>query len=114
MAEDKADTALNQAYLTKTYYSGNGPEESGYVLTDIQRLDDEHMPWLYKWYTNDGICHQFVDSCKVYREIIHKIEPLLEVAFVNEKQRLAMNSMIDRILMESLTNDRAHDGDTVI
>lgn len=115
MAEDKADTALNQAWLTKVYYSGKGPGESGYTLVDIPELDDTHEPWLFKWYVgNDRVCRQFVDSCIVYREILKELRTIFDLTFVNAKQREAVEETVNSILRRILAEDRAHENDVIV
>lgn len=113
MAEDKADKALKQAYITKIYYSGSSPAESGYAVAEIPELNNTHEPWLFKWYTSDNVCRQFVNSYVVYGEILRELRPIFDLTFVNAKQREAVEETVEKILRRILAEDRAHENDII-
>lgn len=121
MADNKAKKALKEAELNseikfKVYYSGDTPANCGVVewCYNLEPLDKKHLPWLIKCYTNDGGCIQFSDNTRLYQSISEQISPILDIAFVNAKQREAMINTIDKILFDTLMRDNAHENDAVI
>ena len=97
------------------YYSGDTPADCGVdEWYNLGSLDKKHLPWLIKCYTNDGRCNQFSTTARLYYSISEQILPILDIAFVNSKQREAMINTIDKILFDALRRDNAHENDNVL
>ena len=115
MADNKAN-ALKEAKNTKlkVYYSGDTPEESGHTEVYIDVLDNKHRPWLMKYYTKDGLCHQYADTLGVYRVISRDLEQILDAVIVNNKQRAAIDKIISKMLLDYLGTDMAGEKDGIL
>lgn len=116
MADNKAN-ALKEAenqYQLKVYYDGPSPAESGFVTTNLEALDNKHIPWLIKFYTKDGVCHQFADTIGTYRKISQDLSEVLDAVIVNNKQREAVDKIISKILLEYLGRDMAGEKDSLL
>lgn len=116
MADTKAK-ALNQAdskYKIKIYYDGDSPAECGTIEAHFDQLDYRHRPWLVKYYTKDGACHQFTDTLGVYRKVSQDIAQVLDAVLVNAKQRDAVDRIINDKLLEYLGTDMAGEKDSIL
>lgn len=117
MAEDKANKALNQANpinTIKVYLSGENPCECTHHVVEVPSLKKDTHPWLVKWYTDEMICHQFVDAGEVYKHISREMNILLDAVIVNGKQRESVSALVDRVLYELLMRDRANENNIVV
>lgn len=116
MADNKAP-ALKEAknqYQLKVYYDGPSPAESGTATTNLEALDNKHIPWLIKFYTKDGVCHQFADTLGTYRKISQDLSEVLDAVIVNNKQREAVDKIISKILLDYLGTDMAGEKDSLL
>ena len=115
MADNKA-TALKEAnnkYKLKAYYTGDTPADSGSKIIEQDILDGKHLPWLFKFYTSDNICHQYGDLYGVYNKLSQDLNAILDAVIVNAKQREAVGKIVDNTLYEYLCRDFAHGDDIV-
>lgn len=116
MADNKA-TALTEASLNtklKVYYNGETPADSGSFMLNTNILDDKHYPWIIKWYSDKGLCHQYADTKCIYDVITSQLGVVLDAVIVNSKQREALDKLIDNTLWRLLREDMAHSNDYVI
>lgn len=117
MADNKAP-ALKEAknqYQLKVYYGGPLPEDDwGDVTFSSDKLSEKHCPWLIKFYTKDGVCHQFADTLGIYRKINQDIGEVLDAVIVNNKQREAIDKIINKMLLDYLGSDLAGEKDSLI
>lgn len=115
MADNKAN-ALKEAKNTKlkVYYSGDTPEESRHTEVYVDALDNNHTPWLFKFYTKDGSCYQFADTLGVYRVISRDLDQILDAVIVNNKQREAVDKIISKMLLNYLGEDMAGEKDSIL
>lgn len=123
MAETKAEQALKDAesksnIKIKVYYNGNKLDDCGSV--DLERnlepLDAEHMPWLFKVYIDNGVtgrCSQYADTGMLYRQISRKLGLVLDTAIVNSKQRDSIDLLVDELLYNALCIDQANGHDVI-
>ena len=116
MADNKANAlqSTESKYQLKVYYDGRTPEESGQTTTHVDVLDSSHRPWLFKYYTKDGVCHQYADTVGVYRGITNRLSNILDAVIVNAKQRAAVDKIIDNTLWEYLGRDMAGEKDSIL
>ena len=117
MAEDKANEALTQANpinTIKVYLSDKTPAECTHHVVEVPSLEKDTQPWLVKWYTDETICHQFVDAGEVYKHISRELNTLLDAVIVNSKQRESVSRLMDKTLYEMLMRDHANGNDIVI
>ena len=115
MADTKA-SALKEAstqYQLKVYYSGDTPAESGSKIIEQDILDEKHLPWMFKFYTADNICHQYGDLSGVYNKLSQDLTAILDAVIVNSKQREAVGRIVDNTLFEYLCRDMAHENDII-
>lgn len=116
MADNKA-TALKEANLNtklKVYYTGETPADSGSFVLDTDILDNKHYPWIIKWYSDKGLCHQYADTKCIYDAITSQLGVVLDAVIVNSKQRDALDKILDNTLWRILREDMAHSNDYVI
>lgn len=120
MADNKA-TALKDATTPniklKVFYNGDtiddcGMEEWEYNLNP---LDDKHIPWLFKYYPDKSqpVCVQYVNSLAVYKDISRGISEILDAVIVNNKQREALDRLVDRTLWGVLGHDVSMEDDRI-
>lgn len=117
MAENKADKALKEAHpinTIKVYYNGKTPADCGHDIVSVPTLDNDTQPWLVKWYTDETICHQFVDANAVYKSISTQLGTILDAVIVNNKQRESVSLLVDKMLYELLMRDHSNENDIVI
>lgn len=117
MADNKAEALKEASSLNtklKVYYNGESPADSGSFMVDTNILDDKHYPWMIKWYTESGICHQYANTKSIYDSLTKQIKPILDAAIVNSKQREALDELVDNMLWKLLREDLTHDSDIVI
>lgn len=121
MAENKAQEALKDAesksnIKIKAYYSGDTPEDSGVLDLEynLEPLDINHMPWLFKVYLDDAHVSQFVNAKKVYFDLSSDLGVVLDSVIVNAKQREAVELLVDKILYQRLRIDNANEGDIIV
>lgn len=98
----------------KVYYFGASPEESGQSEIIVDELDQKHRPWLVKFYTRDGICHQYADTLGIYRRVSKDISNILDAVIVNTKQKSAVDKIINDKLLEYLGQDMSGDRDGIL
>ena len=116
MADNKAN-ALKEAknqYQLKVYYGGESPSDSGDTTICVDNLDRKHRPWLIKFYTRDGVCHQFADTLGVYRKISQDLSQVLDAVIVNNKQREAVDKIVSNMLLDYLGKDMAGEKDSLL
>lgn len=123
MADNKADMALKEAKLDdmanrvdtlKVYFSGRTPGDCGHTVVNVPQLSEEKRPWLIKWYTDEPICHQFLDANTVYKTLSRELSTVLDAVIVNNKQRESVSVLIDKILYDNLMRDNANENNIVI
>lgn len=117
MAENKADKALKEAHpinTIKVYYGGKTPADCGHNIVSVPTLDEDTYPWLIKWYTDETICHQFLDASTVYKTLSRELSTVLDAVIVNNKQRESVSVLIDKILYERFMRDNANENNIVI
>ena len=116
MVANKADgsNATKSNYKLKVYYCGETPEDSGQSEVVLNDLDYKHRPWLVKFYTRDGVCHQYTDTLGVYRRISKDMGKVLDAVLVNAKQRQAVGKIVDNMLLEYLGRDMAGEKDSIL
>lgn len=116
MVANKADASkvTKSNNKLKVYYSGESPEESGQSEVVLDNLDYKHRPWLVKYYTRDGVCHQYADTLGVYRRVSRDISTVLDAVIVNAKQRAAVDKIINDKLLEYLGEDMAGENDGIL
>lgn len=116
MADNKAN-ALKEAsynkYQLKVYYSGKTPADSGSRILEQGILDGEHLPWMFKFYTSDRICHQYGDLSGIYNKLSQDLSAILDAVIVNAKQREAVGKIVDHTLYDYLCRDFANEDDIV-
>lgn len=115
MADNKAEALkeANSKYQLKVYYDGVSLDESGVSEAHIEPLDSKHRPWLIKFYTSEGTCHQYADTMGVYRKISQDLAQVLDAVIVNTKQRAAVDKIIDKILFDYLCTDMTNEKDAI-
>ena len=116
MADNKA-AALTEASINtklKVYYNGETPADSGSFVLHTDILDEKHYPWVIKWYSDNGICHQYADTKRIYDTIMSQLGVVLDAVIVNSKQRDALDKILDSTLWRILREDMAHSNDYVI
>ena len=119
MADNKADEAVKEANIKlKVYYSGKTPADCGVLEWEynMEPLDKEHRPWLIKFFP-DGesvACTQFVNSLSVYKSLSRGLAEILDAVIVNNKQREALDKLVDHLLWDELGSDMAHENDAVV
>lgn len=120
---DKNVTVVNKAdaskttksnYKLKVYYSGESPEESGQSEVVLDNLDYKHRPWLVKFYTRNGVCHQYADTLGIYRRVSKDLSDILDAVIVNTKQRTAIDKIISNKLLDYLGRDMAGENDGIL
>ena len=116
MAADKpyGSKATKSNYKLKIYYCGDSPEESGQSEIVIDELGYKHRPWLVKFYTRDGVCHQYTDTLGVYRRVSQDISNILDAVIVNAKQKAAVDKIISDKLLEYLGTDMSGEKDGIL
>lgn len=116
MAANKADAskATKSNNKLKVYYYGATPEESGQSEVILDELDYKHRPWLIKFYTRDGVCHQYTDTLGVYRRVSQDISNILDAVIVNAKQKAAVDKIISDKLLEYLGTDMSGERDVIL
>lgn len=116
MAADKANApkATKSNIKLKAYYSGENIEDSGYTEVIIDELDYKHRPWLVKFYTRNGVCHQYADTLGVYHRVSKDMGQILDAIIVNTKQRAAVGKIVDDKLLEYLGTDMAGEKDGIL
>lgn len=117
MADNKADKALKEANpidTLKVYFSGKTPTDCGHIIANVPQLSDEKHPWLIKWYTDETICHQFLDAGTIYKALSRELSTVLDAVIVNNKQRESVSVLIDKILYEKLMRDNANENNIVV
>lgn len=116
MVANKADAskATKSNNKLKVYYFGESPEESGQSEIVLDSLDYKHRPWLVKYYTKDGVCHQYADTLGVYRRVSRDISTVLDAVIVNAKQKAAVDKIINDKLLEYLGKDMAGENDGIL
>lgn len=116
MVANKADAskATKSNNKLKVYYSGESPEESGQSEIVLDSLDYKHRPWLVKYYTKDGVCHQYADTLGIYRRVSRDISTVLDAVIVNAKQKAAVDKIINDKLLEYLGKDMAGENDGIL
>lgn len=115
MADNKAKALkeANSKYQLKVYYDGMSLDESGVSEAHIEPLDSKHRPWLIKFYTSEGVCHQYADTMGICRKISQDLAQVLDAVIVNTKQRAAVDKIIDKILFDYLCTDMANEKDAI-
>ena len=115
MGANKADAskAPKSNYKLKTYYYGETPEDSGQSEIVLEKLDYKHRPWLVKFYTQDGVCHQYADTLGVYHRVSKDLSSILDAVIVNAKQKAAVERIIDDKLFGYLGRDLANENDLI-
>lgn len=115
MADNKAEALkeANSKYQLKVYYDGMSPEDSGVSEAHIEPLDSKHRPWLIKFYTRNGLCHQYANTMGIYRKVSQDMAQVLDAVIVNTKQRAAVDKIIDKILFDYLCTDMANEKDAI-
>lgn len=98
----------------KVYYDGESPEESGQSEVIVDGLDQRHRPWLVKFYTEEGVCHQYADTLGVYRRVSKDISHILDAVIVNAKQKAAVDKIISDKLLEYLGTDMSGERDGIL
>ena len=106
--------ATKSKYKLKVYYYGKTPEESGQSEVVLDNLDYNHRPWLIKFYTGDGVCHQYTDTLGVYRKVSQDLSHILDAVIVNTKQKAAVDKIINDKLLDYLGNDMAYEKDSIL
>ena len=116
MAANKADAskAAKSKCKLKAYYYGESPEDSGQAEVIVDELDSKHRPWLIKFYTRDGVCHQYADTLGVYRRVSKDMAQILDAVIVNAKQRVAVGKIVDNKLLDYLGTDMAGEKDGIL
>ena len=116
MAANKADAskAAKSNIKLKAYYYGESPEDSGQAEVIIDELDYKHRPWLVKFYTRDGVCHQYADTLGVYHRVSKDMSQILDAVIVNAKQRAAIGKIVDDKLLDYLGTDMAGEKDGIL
>lgn len=115
MADNKA-TALKEAnnkYQLKVYYTGDTPADSGSKIIEQDILDGKHLPWMFKFYTSDRMCHQYGDLSGVYNKLAQDLNAILDAVIVNAKQREAVGKIVDHTLYDYLCRDFAHEDNII-
>lgn len=98
----------------KVYYDGESLEDSGQLEIVIDELDRKHRPWLVKFYTKDGVCHQYADTLGIYRRVTKDISNILDAVIVNAKQKSAVDKIISDKLLEYLGRDMSGERDGIL
>ena len=117
MADNKADTALKEANPIDTlrvYFSGETVVDCGHTVVNVPQLSEGKHPWLIKWYTDEKICHQFLDAGTLYKTLSRELSIVLDAVIVNSKQRESVSLLIDKTLHEVLMRDKANENHIVI
>ena len=117
MAENKANLATKSAKSKcklKVYYYGETPEDSGNAEVILDELDYKHRPWLIKFYTKDGVCHQYTDTLGVYHRVSRDMSQILDAIIVNAKQRAAVDKIVGNTLLNYLGRDLAGEKDSLL
>lgn len=116
MVANKPDgsKATKSQYKLKVYYYGESPEDNGESEVVLDNLDYDHRPWLVKFYTKDGVCHQYADTLGVYRRVSQDISRVLDAVIVNAKQKAAVDKIISDKLLDYLGNDIAGEKDSLL
>lgn len=98
----------------KVYYDGESPAECGQLEVIVDGLDQRHRPWLVKFYTKEGVCHQYADTLGVYRRVSKDISYILDAVIVNAKQKAAVDKIISDKLLEYLGTDMSGERDGIL
>lgn len=116
MAANKADAskAAKSNIKLKAYYYGENPEDSGQAEVIVDELDYKHRPWLVKFYTRDGVCHQYADTLGVYHRVSKDMAQILDAVIVNAKQRAAVGKIVNDKLLDYLGTDMAGEKDGIL
>ena len=116
MADNNA-SALKDAskeHQLKVYYSGDTPEEYGFVEIYQDIFDGKHTPWLIKYYEKNGLCHQYADTRGIYRRLSQDLGNIFDAVIVNTKQSVAIDKLLDKLLWEYLGQDMANEADAIL
>jgi hypothetical protein len=116
MVANKADAskATKSNNKLKVYYYGATPEESGQAEVILDELDYKHRPWLIKFYTRDGVCHQYADTLGVYHRVSKDLSVVLDAVIVNAKQKAAVEKIINSKLLDYLGEDMSGERDGIL
>lgn len=116
MAANKADAskAAKSNIKLKAYYYGESPEDSGQAEVIIDKLDYKHRPWLVKFYTRNGVCHQYADTLGIYHRVSKDMAQILDAVIVNAKQRAAVGKIVNDKLLDYLGTDMAGEKDGIL
>lgn len=121
MANNKA-TALKDATTPniklKVFYNGDTPADCGAEEWEynLEPLDGKHIPWLFKYYPDkdQAVCMQYVNSLAVYRKISRGLSNILDAVIVNNKQREALDKLVDHMLWGELGCDMSMENDCIV
>ena len=80
----------------------------------MDELDYKHRPWLIKFYTKDGVCHQYTDTLGVYHRVSRDMSQILDAIIVNAKQRAAVDKIVGNTLLNYLGRDLAGEKDSLL
>ena len=113
MADKSNDIMANSKYQLKIFYAGGSPSERATTI-QVDKLDGDHRPWLIKFYVDNGVCHQYIDSMSAYHKMKTAISEILDVVIVNNKQRMALDKIVDNILSDKFDRDLAGEQDIIL
>lgn len=115
MVANKPDgsKATKSNYKLKVYYYGERPEDSGQSEVVLDGLDYKHCPWLVKFYTREGVCHQYADTLGIYKRVSKDISHILDAIIVNAKQKAAVDKIINDKLLDYLGTDMSGERDSI-
>jgi hypothetical protein len=80
--------------VIRVYYKDYSDKTRKNGENKVLTLDAKVTPELVKYYTADGVCHQFVDSARLYVELRHKLETIMKVLVTNNAMREAVDNML--------------------
>lgn len=100
--------------VIRVYYKDYSDKTRKNGENKVLTLDAKVSPEIIKYYTADGVCHQFVDSARLYVELNHKLETIMKVLVTNNAMREAVGNMLGELLSGKLLKDNANEGDQII
>lgn len=113
MADKSNAIMANSKYQLKIFYTGDSPSERT-TTVQVDKLDGDHRPWLIKFYVDDGMCHQYIDSMGAYHKMTTIIGQILDVVIVNNKQRIALDKIVDNMLSDYFDRDMSDEHDVIL
>ena len=112
--EEKQEEEVKFDPVIRIYYKDYSDKTRKNGENKVLTLDTKVMPEIVKYYTADGVCHQFVDSARLYVELRHKLETIMKVLVTNNAMREAVDNMLVELLSGKLLKDNANEGDQIV